>query len=1305
MHLEAPKLTPGVVDSVLWLERARMVLLTGRRTELDGDVAAAHAHFTHALSLLPKDGRERWPVTELIRAGALAGLARISGDGEERRRAVAAFSNVPDELLGAADLADYAMALDEGDPAAAELLRRAASRGEAPAWASARLGRMEEAGGDSEAALAHFTRARLGAPWNAEYHEAWARVAVEHVPGRALAALRAAACLRAVAGDYVEALRLARDAVEFDGSDEPALLLLGDLLRATGNPYAARRVLKPVADAATPGTAMHACVTRALARSLAHDGLRQTALKRLGPLLGDADVTAYDLNLAGRIEGALGHVKKADARLEQAVALAPDRAEMVDDLVRHRLHQGELREAQEAIETAIELVADAGRVEPRLVVELGELRCRAGVAGSPAEEIERARLLGIRPADAWVMVAESRLRHGLYAAALEAYGAAIGYAPDDGRLHARRGELALERNLVEIAIEELERAARLSPGDPSIKLRLGEAYFRSGDSDRSRREIDAAVEMAHGTPLRARLLGTRGILRRSDEPHLARGDLVTSIEDDPTLGWPVAELLLLVAEEEGLDAAVAEVQALLTGVQSATSAVLRAAAELNDQGHAAHTVALVDAWTASDAWTSEDRVGLLLAQAQAYERLDDRAKAVERLEEALALQSANATVLAELAVQFAWLDHPEDAISMADRARRADPGSADVAIRCTRAIELAEGHAAALAEVERAREQIGEEPGLMMCEADLLLEIGRPEQALEIVRRLRSRWPTLDVNRTEGVAHARLGDPARARRLLEDAVRSDPSDDVACAHLAGVLLALGDPVAVLDMLDDRGDEARTVELGVYHAMALAANGDGDAALDELAAIVAARGELEWPRMQLVLIGLEHGREALAGEHLDVLLERDDLADDLRVMRLARDTGRVDVALDRLEALLARDPGDPSALLLRGEIHVEADDLDAAVADLSAALLRKDELSPDERVTLRLRLSRSYLSLNRLHDALESLGSSTDDRIAVRRAGVLFALGQAGAAMEVLHAVVASATGLDGAGRVESVIDLLIWESRFEEAALLLHDAFGATPALVDAIGRATGELLSGVGEFQRAVLVLERAALRDPAPPGVFGELAWAYLNLDDAPNDRLCHAIVRALDERPESPWLISMRADVHVRMGEHQAARALYEKIMDQYLHTVRSPRMQHSLAGWCRLRARDFDRAIDHFQRATSIEGGRPSGNRLDLGLALLAAGHHAMAIDEYRRAIEELRASASELARRGLLSVGLADLHDAVRDGYVDARADVEAIDSLLREDIDACGPGLERIEAFLERFVIPGDLRASGQASPESRSAS
>ena len=1275
----APELTTGVPELVLGPAFARHALLTGRWAESMGDNKEAASQFQIALDLL--DGNSSGsPAAELTRAAAMAGLARVRGAVEHRRAAVQVFTRVTIDELDGADLADWGSSVEPDDPRRQELYSAAVARGNAPPWVFGALGFDALDVGDVDSAVRHLGQAVMRTPLDVAYLEKYGlALRRSNQSATAAGALRSAAALHAMAGNSESMRRVVQEALAAGPTGPVEDLIFGDLLRASNDLNGALERLNSACDAIPADSGLGVVARRAFARALADDGRRQRALQMLKPIVAGADAVPDDLVLAGELQAALGDDTAATANYERAALAAPSRPDVLDALVRHHMRGGRLGDAHRVIRDAIERAARDGEPSPDLYVVLGELRYRAEETGAPGDDIARARLLGLDPARAWAMIGEMRDDDGDRVGALEAYGKAVELEPDAVSLRIRRGELARDTENVDIALADFEHAVRLRPDDPDTQLLLGEVRLRKGDTAGAQTAINTALSLAPNHPL---LLALRGVIRYADHDlDGAIQDLEASIRLDPSLVWPTVELFTLYANHSSQEEAATRMVRLILEAGDGAS-VMSTASKLREASPAG-AAALTTAYLAAAPHGSsqpEERAALLVLRGEAFNDLGDFASAESDLRAALQLVPRYAQAQVKLAVTLINQRQPDAASEAAWLARKLGPGSADVAFWSTSVIELSEGIDAALNEVDEALGQIGADPTLLRLRARLLLDADRPGEAIEVVNRLRARWPSFDVDRIEGIGLARIGEFDRAQELLEAVVQRDPEDIGARSELAECLIAQDRPEEAVGLLSGVEASAPGSDVALtYRGVALAASGRLEEACTTFLTVLDQTEDFSWPRLELVQTAWELHRTDLARQHLAVLLADENLHDNTEVARLAwLIMGRKE-GLARLDDILTHAPDNPTAWMLRAAILFEQNDHAGAVTAGTEALA----LDPD-LVDARLLLADAHLAQQRPQDALAALGIASDPDLELKRAEIFFELNRAAAAVEVTDRLLAAEPNRDNIGLLVRAANLLQWWDRTDRAIAIVEPLLADQPGSSAEVLSAAGGILLSIGEFERAVSVLEAARARDPNASDIHADLTWAYSNLTEPPLKAELTAAERALAEAPENPWLKKAKADVLQQLGRVEAAHQLYSEVLEHDLDAMSSPQDRHWLGGWCCYRIGDFERATDHLLRATSIELARATGDRLDLGLVLLAAGRWRLAAEEYKRAFQDLRNRTGDLRRHGLLRVGLVDLNEAIESDVAEHRSEALQLQQDLQREVGSCRPAFMLIETFLGR---------------------
>jgi tetratricopeptide (TPR) repeat protein len=221
-------------------------------------------------------------------------------------------------------------------------------------------------------------------------------------------------------------------------------------------------------------------------------GRRTEAFDRLRVLLDRAPNHAGLLALAGRTHFAAANLADAERLLSRAIEADPNTLEAYSDLAQIYLRQDRNDEARRALERRVER-------EERPVASLtmiGLIHQRQNRSDDARRVFER--VLTIDPKApiaannlAWIY-AESG---GNLDVALQLAQTAIAGAPDSADVADTLGWIYLKKQLYPLAIKTLGRAAELDPKNATFQYHLGLAYARSGDAERARATLEAALRL------------------------------------------------------------------------------------------------------------------------------------------------------------------------------------------------------------------------------------------------------------------------------------------------------------------------------------------------------------------------------------------------------------------------------------------------------------------------------------------------------------------------------------------------------------------------------------------------------------------------------------------------------------------------------------------------------------------------------------------------------------------------------------------------------------------------------------------
>jgi tetratricopeptide (TPR) repeat protein len=1272
MTVDPGDLTAGVGAIALggtmlesWYEtdRLRLRLAEARLAEDREDTNVAVAEYGSIRRDL--GGRRTLPAeVQAVRASALAGLNRL-GEGQRfAGQAARSFARVPRWLLGARELAEWALTLEDRDPERAlDLHREAIRAGGAPAQSYHRLGLAAAAEGDEES-LELLRQAAIAGPLDA-------RIQLDHAQAlarrgdseEAFKALRAAASVFAYRGSS-QAITVVASARELDRDDAAAKVLDADIARVFGDP---RRAIDVLTSLRTPDGELS---------ELQHVGLRvlsnafrdlsrwHDALDALASPLAKAEVDAEDLFLAAYLTDRLGDRSRTRAYLMQALKINPLEIRLLRAVILDDLDHGDVRHAHRLIDDA----TAAGLNDPW--ARIAHTILRIGLPPQEASEnepdtegdVEPDLESGVRDAigrgmpaiDAWTEAAVLARRMGRRDVALKSLRAAASLQRTDPVLWRDVGDLARDLGRFDEALTALRKAIALRPGDADLAGRLGDALLSVGRIPQAMAELDRAVALPDPP---AWVVATRGqVLLRQGSVKEAIKALEKGLQAQPSMPWAIVELaraynrkglgepplirlkpfLATVRDDDRFDMIVS--LARDPGLETALSVVDWCIDDLGNSRRRAHA-----------------RPRFHAARGQILRLLGDDAAAIPSLRNAIRADANDANSHRELGLALAATGQNRAALSHVRHAAKLNPEDDDNAYAVAYVLMLSGHIEEAAAILGDAIERLGLKANLRALRAQLQLRLpdGDLQQALEDIRAVRielGNEPSLDAH--EGIILSRLDQDKDAAQPLERALKADPADSEVRSELVLVNLALGRPheaIKHLKLLSDDPDP-------VIRGRRLALEGLAHAMLQE------------WEEAEKLL------REGLALDATQkwALLE---------LGRTIWNRTGAEGALPYVErAIRLGEDADNRAVhgLLLSEI--------GRTTEAMQSLERAIELDP-KRSDVRTSLADILLERGQGFEAFAALGPAVGEGLDVglKRVEVLYALGESEQAAQLIDRLLEMDHG------PETLATLVFAQTKWDRDvhAVELLQRFEITPRPSD-LPRLVGGLLSTIGEFEVAIGVLERARAANRRDKELAPELGWAYSNLGPPYRRASLEAWRRARRQSGDAAWLLKGEANILRSQGRTAAANKLYERAIERMMASTDETEFDKLwFRGWCEYAMDHYDLAIPYFVRATTIPHTRASGDRFDLALTLLAAGREADAEVEYRRSIDELDRVPDRLRQRGLLCVAVADVAELseIRP-HVAAMASMprlmEALARALGERDDdrrAIGPFLKRMRAF------------------------
>lgn len=230
------------------------------------------------------------------------------------------------------------------------------------------------------------------------------------------------------------------------------------------------------------------------------------------PALADARTLAPDEPSWAYYLGVLyqrdGRLEQAEANLSRALELRPDDLPTLIRLGQVRLARGELDAAGESFRAALAL-------EPRSAAALEGLGTVAFREKRPREAVERfEKALAIQPQadalqhqlglayrDAGDLAAAKEhlaLNHGHAVRFVDPLMERLAGLLKGAAIHLKRGNNALQKGLLDVAIREYRQAVEIAPDDPQNQYNLGFALIRAGRRDEAVGYFEKAIELDPG---------------------------------------------------------------------------------------------------------------------------------------------------------------------------------------------------------------------------------------------------------------------------------------------------------------------------------------------------------------------------------------------------------------------------------------------------------------------------------------------------------------------------------------------------------------------------------------------------------------------------------------------------------------------------------------------------------------------------------------------------------------------------------------------------------------------------------------
>jgi tetratricopeptide (TPR) repeat protein len=668
---------------------------------------------------------------------------------------------------------------------------------------------------------------------------------------------------------------------------------------------------------------------------------------------------------------------------------------------------------------------------------------------------------------------------------------------------------------------------------------------------------------------------------------------------------------------------------------------------------------LQPALTALDelARTQPDLAGTSAVRALALSQADRADEALATIDEALARFRDDPWLL-DTRVRLLWRQgRSADALSMVDYALGVDP--TDRTWRSLRAqlmLDRGENVDQAVQTLRELAVSAPDIPQVAVQLASALVGLGQPGDALDVVIRALTDHPDEPaLVATEVRLLAELGRHREAVRHAEEALRRGLPEQHLDLPLAEAQLGAGDVMAAL----------RTTESAV-------AVMPGSAAVHRLRGLVLREASDTSASVEELQRAWDMGARDDRTRHA--------LA--VGLVRLAEDSSDRDRSRIWLERALELQPGDVTARHLMADVLREEGDYAAALMHAELGL----QVDPDNALLLTSRglvqdlLGHSDLAEQDFRRAVErdqTLGSAHAEL-----GELLRTTGRSREALEhfslAVRAAPRNAWILASKGATEYSLDM------YDEALASLGQALESNGEYAWAHG-VRAMVLADLARFSQAQADVERALTIQPSMDWCWVLAGWLALHEDgaaamgSAAADRAERAFRRALEANPEEGSALAGLGEALAIQAHDREAQATFERAVEVLEREDSTDASGYAARGWCLLRLKDYDEAIDAFLTASSLDPELIAAS-FDLALALLCKGESDVGLEEFAQAASRVTSIRHEGRRRGVL-------HEAARD--------LEALASgplrTLAREVDAALGILDRLRSSDAR-VRAGDVQ-------------
>ncbi len=633
--------------------------------------------------------------------------------------------------------------------------------------------------GEQSSAFDHFQHATAIAPTNPE---AWRAVARHHQRNeeseRALAALEAGrqsigesnpidladlladlGALHSEAGNATEALAALEAANRADPNNAVYQARFGRALLAQGHGAESIKVLQYAARLSPSDPAIWHDLARAQEKS-GNDAEALTAYKQAQSAGG----RGYEIsNELGRLALGLG---RHDIALSALIAAAEYPQADADTYTL----LGAVNEERENYEAAIEAYQHVVALAPQrhdILVRLGNCCLRNGQASAAIAALSDAAQQDLDDLELQTTIANAFVQEELWDEALLSFENTTRIAPDDSYRWKDLGRVAYRAGQVERAIQALEHAIELSPEHVELIIELGRLYTTEENWEAAKSTLEDALEFDDLQPDVQTLLAQS--LTNLGNPREA----LAALQKAETLAPDNLDIL----------SDLGTLQMIQMDFESAHNTFLRA----------------VEICETLDKSPAEKAHYLCLA-GDALTHIGQEARAAALWQRALQFAPDDPDLLTTVGQSYLSRGRSSEALELLEHALNCDPTQVSRYIEAARAAEAAGDIERAIFQLKRALEQEPEDSNIAMQLAEVLLQNGKPDNALAYLEHIPEGSPNgARLNAIRASGNAALGDVETATELSERAIREAPDDLEVILAASNTLLQSGQIARALEV--------------------------------------------------------------------------------------------------------------------------------------------------------------------------------------------------------------------------------------------------------------------------------------------------------------------------------------------------------------------------------------------------------------------------------------------------------------------------------------------------------------------------